>query len=214
MAKIIKGESGSAAESPSRERAPGGTSRKLIDAEVYDATRQARQIVSEAEEEAVQILAKAQAERGQIQEEAVEAGRQEGLAKVSELLAKAGAIRDRKMAELESQVVHLAIKVAEKILGREILLNDEAVVDIAAQALQMARQQKEISLRVHPEDAESIRQNQRRLIDLLSRAKHIEIREDETVSRGSVLLETEVGIIDARIETQLEMLERVLSEAE
>lgn len=213
MAKIIKGDPNAAPVSSGNATAPGGA-RRLIDAEVYDAGRQAKQIVAAAEEQARQIVEQANAERDRVHQEASEAGHQEGLAKVTALLVEAGRLRDKKIAELEHQVTRLAVKIAEKILGRELLLNDEAVVDVAAQALLTARQQKEISLRINPKDARVIRENQRRLIDQLSRAKQIEIREDEEVPRGGVLIETEVGVIDARLDVQLEMLKRVLEEAE
>ena len=44
----------------------------------------------------------------------------------------------------------------------------------------------------------------------LTRAKDLEIREDRRVKQGGVLIETESGVIDAQLETQLEEIGRVL----
>ena len=45
---------------------------------------------------------------------------------------------------------------------------------------------------------------------MLTRAKDLEIREDKRVKPGGVLIETESGVVDAQLETQLEELEHAL----
>jgi flagellar biosynthesis/type III secretory pathway protein FliH len=46
----------------------------------------------------------------------------------------------------------------------------------------------------------------------LSRAKEIGIREDPEIARGGVVIETDAGTIDAQIDTQLEVFEKILME--
>jgi len=55
-----------------------------------------------------------------------------------------------------------------------------------------------------------LREHKRELIDQLGRAKDIEIREDDALTQGSMIIETDAGTIDARLETQLQVIERVL----
>jgi flagellar biosynthesis/type III secretory pathway protein FliH len=42
------------------------------------------------------------------------------------------------------------------------------------------------------------------------RASDLSIREDDDISPGGVIIETEAGSIDARLETQLDALERAM----
>jgi len=57
---------------------------------------------------------------------------------------------------------------------------------------------------------EIIRENRSALIEVLSRAKEISIREDPDVARYGVVIETDAGTIDAQLETQLDVIEGVL----
>jgi len=98
-------------------------------------------------------------------------------------------------------------------VGPEPIPSREAVVDIVKQALsEKARQRREIFLRVNPEDLQHIRENKPALLEVLSRAKEIGIREDPDVAVGGAVIETDAGIIDAQLETQLAVFERVLKE--
>ena len=87
----------------------------------------------------------------------------------------------------------------------------DAVIKIVRNALaEKARQRQEISLRVHPEDLAIIRENKAQLLEVLSRAKEISIREDMNVERYGVIIETDAGTIDAQLDSQLAIFERVL----
>ena len=72
---------------------------------------------------------------------------------------------------------------------------------------------REIFLRVNPADLQFIRDKKPDLLDVLSRAKEIGIREDPDVARHGVIIETDAGSIDAQLETQLAVLERTLKMA-
>jgi flagellar biosynthesis/type III secretory pathway protein FliH len=54
-----------------------------------------------------------------------------------------------------------------------------------------------------------LRQNKEQLINLLLRAKDIDIREDKQVFEG-IILQTESGVIDAQLKTQVEEITRLL----
>src|SRR5207248_2091888 len=94
--KIIKNPGPSVAR-PDTASNIGAPPRKLIDAEVYDARRERDEILKAANAHAQAIVAKAEAERDRIQAEAAEVGRQQGLASVTELVAKASLMQERKI---------------------------------------------------------------------------------------------------------------------
>lgn len=198
MARIVKG---------------GSAGTRRIEAAEFNAAERARAIVAEAEARARELLEGAQEERERIRADAAEQGRAEGLARAGAALVAAAAARDRRLAGAEREVVALALDVARKVLGRELAQDRSAVADLAAQALAVARDRREVTLRVNPEDADAIRAAAGRLGALLARAPGLDVREDPTVERGGAVVETEAGRVDARVEAQLAALARAIEEA-
>jgi flagellar biosynthesis/type III secretory pathway protein FliH len=184
------------------------------DALVRGTTVQAREIVESAQAEAAQLRAAAEHERASTLAQAREAGRQEGLALATELVARVQAACERRRAAGAQEQIALALAIARKVLGRELELNRSAVVEIAAQALAEVRDRREVVLRVNPGDAGELRSQRRRLQELLARAPWLELREDDTVAPGGVVVETEAGVVDAQLDAQLAVLETVLKEGE
>ena len=95
---------------------------------------------------------------------------------------------DQKESEVAAQIRQLALAIAKKIVGKELEFNPDAVVDMAKKHLQSIRQRKEVYLRVCPTDLEVLRDHKRDLVDQLGRAKDIELRSDETLTPGSMII--------------------------
>src|SRR4051812_31321042 len=119
---------------------------------------------------------------------------------------------ERMLKEVEGEVVRTSMRVARELLAAELQMREDAVVDVAATALQAAKTARDINLRASPRDAPVLRSNKQRLVSVLTRAKDLEIREDKRVKPGGVLIETESGVVDAQLDTQLEELERALEQ--
>ena len=209
MAKIIKrsGDDDAAHRSPARSPAAGG----VIKRDVYDASTEAERILAEAQEEGQEIVARAEREATRIREKAREDGRVEARAEANALLVKARIERERLLGETEPQLVALARGVAEKIIGRELEVRDDTIVAIVRQAIQTVRQQREIIVRVNPQDLEALQKGKHEIIAVLARAKDVDLRGDPSISRGGCVVESELGTIDAELETQLDVIERLLA---
>ena len=229
MAKLIK-KGGTEVQDTTREteltqisearRAP------VIDRETFEARAAAAQIRERAQQQADEIMGKAQAETRALLENAVQAaeklkkdayaqgfkeGQEAGVSNLLEVVTRVS----RRVQEVEDQLVpqltQLSVKIARKILGKELEFHPEAVVQIVKQALsEKARQRRDISLRVHPDDLQIIREHRPELLEILSRTKEIGIREDPSIQRHGVIIETDAGTIDAQLDTQLAVFERVL----
>lgn len=182
-----------------------------VPAAVHEADGRVRETLAAAEARAREIVAAGEAAREAIRAEAEEAGRRAGLARAGALLAEIAAARDRRLAEVEREVATLALEVAGGLLGRALATSEEAVVELAARAIAAARDRREVVLRVHPDDARTVRAAERRLGALLARAA-LDVREDPAVGPGGAVVETEAGWVDARVETQLSELARALEE--
>ena len=192
--------------------AEGGPSRPVPsrDESSPETEARARAILAEAEAAAEALLAEAREEVQRLIREAAEAGQQEGFAEAEHLREQIAGLEQRMVKEIEGEVVRAALKVAAELLEAELAVRPEAVVDVVRTALQAARDARDVFLRINPRDANVLREHKSRLIDALGRARDVDVREDRKVRPGGVLVQTEAGVIDAQLETQLEEIARVL----
>lgn len=176
---------------------------RLLPKAVVDAAENAALIVSQAEARAKTILEEAEASAQETRAKAAEDGRAEGAAALASAwlrLRAEEAARDER--ELEG-TLSLARMIAERLLGETLALDPSRVLGIARQALAQARLARRITIFAHPEDAA-----------LLAREKAalglepavVELHADATLSRGSLRLETDLGILDADLAPQLDRL--------
>jgi flagellar biosynthesis/type III secretory pathway protein FliH len=171
---------------------------------------EADELIADAERGKQTLLDDARAEVARQIEAATAEGGEEGAAQAQHMRDEIAGLESRMLKEVEGEVVRAAVRVAAEILATEINLRDDAVVDVAATALVAARNARDINLRVNPRDVAALRSARERLVANLTRAKDIEIREDRRVSPGGVLIETEAGVVDAQLATQLDELARIL----
>ncbi len=188
-----------------RARGPG-----VVSSEVYEASEEAKQIIAAATQRAAMIKEQAEQERARVLAEAREQGRQEGLAQTTELRMKAKAHRDDLIAGAEREMVALACRIAEKIIGADLERSPETIINICATAIDNVRNVAALTVRVNPQSAAILREKKKPLMELIGRVKDIAIREDSDVAPGGCIIETDSGTIDAQLSTQLEMIQRVL----
>lgn len=186
---------------------------RRIPAEVMDARSRAEALLAAARAEADAIRAAAEAAREEVRAAAEADGLRIARARAAAELAGFAAERDRRLAALAPEVARLGLEVARRLLGRELSADADAVTALAARALREARDRAVVTLRIAPADAPRIDAARGALAALLRRAPGLEVREDAALAPGDVVVETEGGRIDARIEAQLEVLERVIGEA-
>lgn len=170
----------------------------------------AQAIVLEARALAEELVAEAEDEARALAREAAAAGQQEGFSEAEHQREQIAQMEQRMLREVEGEVVRTALRIAAELLEAEMAEREDAVVDIVCAALSSAQHARDVFLRVSPADVVALRENKTRLIDALGRARDLEVREDRKVKPGGVLIQTESGVIDAQLETQLEEIARVL----
>jgi len=198
LSKVIKSGSG------------GTVRRAIVDADVFDAKLEGDRLLSEARAQAERELAAARDEAERIARKAEAEGRERGLAAVTELLAGARAAAARARAGAEADLRALGVRIAEKLLGRELALDPAVVVDVAATAMRHAGEPRELVVRCATEDLEALERGKPRLLERCRAAQAVRFVADDRVSRGGCIIETELGLVDARLSTQLEAIERAL----
>lgn len=180
------------------------TKRQIVEARV-----EARRILAQAENDAAEIRQQAESMAREARETAYREGTESALCEWQTLLLEAREQRDQALAGIERDVLRLAVKIAEKILGRELERDKEAIVDIVATALRQARRNEMITLRVNPGDLPVVEQHRHRF-EHSGRNQFLDIVPDPAVTAGGCVIESESGAIDAQLGTQLRVLERAL----
>lgn len=195
---------------------------------IAQAQEEAAVIIRETSEEAERLKQAAQEEGFQQGHQdgftqGKEEGRQEGLSEAQSTIDEAISRAERLLAlaqeeatamltSAERQVVDLSVAIARKILSREIDENPMAVLPIVQTALNRVRDQEQVSMRVNPEDYEVVLQARQELQSLLKRESKLTIQADANLKNGDCVIETPYGAIDARIDTQLELIKTALKD--
>ena len=108
--------------------------------------------------------------------------------------------------------VELALAVAEKIVGKEINKDQKVVLNIVKEALKKVIVFEKINIRVNPDDLQLINDNAALFQNYTDNKKDFSFESDPSISRGGCIIETDSGIIDARIEKQLQMVNEAFRE--
>lgn len=210
VVKVIKGKdkvSSTVREDFSRESIEQDG---IIRGEVYSASAKARELLQKAQQEAETIIRNAQEESTKLRQNGYDTGYQEGLAQTTELLVKARQEQEQFLRNANRDLMDLAFKIAEKIIGKQLEIEPETIISIVKQAMQTVRQTKQLTIRVHPADAKILKENEEELQETLGRQRILDIMEDKKVQQGGCIIESEIGTVEAQLHTQLERLKKIL----
>jgi len=140
--------------------------------------------------------------------------REAALAEVTELLVAARVAAEEERAAAKDAALVLARKMAEKIVGRAVDLDPSVMGEIAGQALAASRARGgAVVLRVHPDDLAAIEQSRAQWLRRIASAASVRVVADASVGRDGCVVETPVGRLDARLQNQLDALERAVRSA-
>jgi len=116
--------------------------------------------------------------------------------------------QEKSIASAEESVGRLALAVASKIVKREIEIDETVVQNIVRESLEAVKGVKTIKLRVNARDMDRIRDHKDVLLRAADGISDFEIIEDPRVEQGGCIVETGFGVLDARIESQLQEIGR------
>lgn len=185
--------------------------RSLVKHQVLEAEAEARDILQAARDLADELTSGAEMEAETIRREAYRGGREQAESEFLENLFDIKEKRAQVLRAVEEDILRLSVKLAEKIIGREIAKDDGAArVEIVVNALRAARQQEMLTVRVNANDLPSLERMRDEKTNAFGRAQFIDFVADQLVQTGGCIVESQSGTIDARVETQLRILENAL----
>ena len=182
---------------------------RLVKAEEAAAVRRAQELLADAEAEAARIRSSAQAAFDAEKQRGYAEGLEEGKAAI---VAKKLEMLDESVAFMESvegkmvEVVMTALKKCVMEIGDE-----ELVVQIVRKVMNaVVRNQRRITLKVAPEMVSVVRGRLNEILADYPLLEEIDVQENTRLSGAACMIETEAGIADASVETQLVAIEASL----
>ncbi len=168
-----------------------------------------RNLVSRAREEAVAI-------RESALQEGYEAGLEQANADIQQLKESLNAFIGTPQAVYEQiapNILGISVEIAEKIIKKEIEQDSQVLFNTVVGVLKtLSKEEAKVTLRVNPAESNELKQHIPELIEMAGIDTKVVVLADETVSEGGCLVTTTNGIVDATIESRLEVVTKALRE--
>ncbi len=176
---------------------------RVLPKALVDASTEATRILSKARTEAQQLLASAERQSADLRLRAEAEARAEASAKLAAHALSLATYEAKADERALDRSVALARLLAERLLGASLAVAPEQVVTLARQALSEARGARRLSIVAHPEDAKLLNGS---LASLGVAVETVRILPDSARARGSLRIETDIGVLDADLSAQLDRL--------
>ncbi|MCL2723510.1 MAG: FliH/SctL family protein [Polyangiaceae bacterium] len=204
-ARIIKGTRD---PSPAVDVDPPVLFARRIPKALADAHEEASRIVAKANERASEIIGEARASVAHIAAEASMEAREQEIAKLAaELLVVRAAEEVRREQEMD-RTIEMAVLLAERIIGEALRIDPGRIAFVAAEALRETRGARQLRIEANPDDVAALHA----ALEILG-AEVANVVQNRELCRGSLVVHTELGRVDARVRPQLARLADALREA-
>ncbi len=192
---------------------------------VEEAEEEAQRILNDANEQAEKLIADADEQAGAVLEEARTRGEEEGNQKgyeegmqraqeaerqAEEKAAALEAEYEEMKAALEPKMVETLTGIYSHVLGVDLSDRNDVILHLLREGVRNTEGAKNILVHVSKDDHEFVLSNIEELSAGLGGSVSVEVIEDMTLPQGSALVETDGGIFDCSLGTELGLLAKEL----
>ncbi len=132
------------------------------------------------------------------------------LTEAQAVLEQAYKAKEQIIQEAEPFVVSLSCSVAEKVIGRQLTLEPDFVVEMARKTLARKRESGTITVCVSPQQFAYVHAAREELSLAVDSQAELQIIPDSSVHDSGCVVRSALGSIDARIDTQLSEIKKAL----
>ncbi|NOV03170.1 FliH/SctL family protein [Paenibacillus planticolens] len=136
----------------------------------------------------------------------------EMLTEAQSVLEQAYKLKQQIIHESEPFLIELSTSIAEKVIGRQLTLNPEWVIELIQNVLSRRREKGIIALCVAPSQFAYIQDAREELLTSIDSQAELQIIPDSTVQDRGCVIRSSFGSIDARIDTQLKEIKSALQQ--
>lgn len=162
----------------------------------------------EALRESAARIEAAQAQAGRIRDEAQAEGREMAAVELQDRLFEIAESSVAAIGRTEERILELALQIARRILGD--FDQADAAARIAARGMRFGAHSSFVRLRVAPHLVEAINARLGSIIGTAMPLSAVQVIADERIHDAGCIMETDAGIVDATIDSQLTAIERGL----
>lgn len=176
---------------------------------IAEARRSADETILNAKKSAREIVQAAQKEAEDIRQKAYETGRSQAiteLQKTSEtaqmIVDQVGVWREETIQQSEPLLIDMVQKIGRMVFGNGLRLENEVLQQNLDRVMKMAESLGDVRVYLNQSDVKSLDPEWRKFQESLS-GKKIQIIPSDSIKPGSCYVQGERGVVDARVETQL-----------
>lgn len=178
---------------------------KVLKAEEYGLLLEADKLLAAAKEKAAAMEKAANEAYEQKLEEGYREGLEQGKLEHSEKMMETILSSVEFIEGIENTLVSVVNQAIRKIIGE--MDDKERIVSIVRNALNTVRGQQKVTVRVAPADEQAVASALSAMTAGSAESSFLTIVADARLPRDSCILESELGVVDAGLETQLKALE-------
>jgi type III secretion protein L len=184
--------------------APG---QRRVPASEFSTLKNAAEILAEVAIEIDELRKKTALEAEEEKKRGFEKGFDEGLKSFSKhIMALDQELKELKV-EIQKKMLPLTLSAARKIIGEELRMHPDRIVDIVLTSLKPVTQHKKITIYVNKADLEMLEKERPKIKQIFEHLQSLSIQERDDIEPGGCIIETEAGIINAQLENQWRALE-------
>ncbi len=180
---------------------------KIIPASEFSILQTAEEILQKVKEEAAHYREDTVIEAEKTKEFAFQEGFQEGLTSLNKHLFALDQELKLLRENIQKKILPLALSAAKKIIGEELRLHPDRIVDIVLNSLKAVTQHRKIIIYVNRVDLQVLEENKSKLKKMFEHLESFSLQERADIEPGGCMIETEAGMINAQLENQWRALE-------
>jgi flagellar assembly protein FliH len=122
-------------------------------------------------------------------------------------------LREKILKNSTNDMLQLVMAISRKVIQHEIQSREEVILNIITQAMHAAIKADEFHIKVNPDDFQVVTDNKPLFLASISGLNNITFEADPSIDRGGCLVESDLGQVDATIETKLDEIYQQLFKA-
>lgn len=177
---------------------------RVLRAAEYATLVQAQALLDNAHAQAEAILAGANEAFEAERRRGYEDGKQEALLDQAEKMIETVSRTVDYFASVENEMVDLVMAAVRKVVDG--FDDHEKVMVVVRNALAVVRNQKQMTMRLHPTEIDVVRERINDILAAYPGVGYLDLMPDARLARGACILESEIGMVEASLEGQIEAL--------
>jgi type III secretion protein L len=184
---------------------------KVLKREEHSFLLQGQHIIEAARHEAALIRQQAEEEFEKKRQEGFQKGQEEGKAEITERIVECMGQSAAYFSKVEDAMVDLVMRAVRTVIGE---MNQRDVIErIVRRALESTRNESHVTVRVSPSQADWLKSRISNMVQTFPKIQFLDVQSDSRLPENGCILETEIGVVDATLETQLKAIEKALIRA-